>query len=402
MGIVRKSMGEVKIRRLGIFCFFDKDGIADDYVEYLLGDLAKNLEKLIVVVNGYVNHDGLRMFERYADQVVLRENKGFDAGAYHHAIVNVLGELKIGEWDEIVLCNDTFYGPFVPLKKIFQAMDGKEIDFWGLDYRKGQFLSFIQSYFLVFRKGIIENGDLFRYMKEYIDPLETDISDVYAAFEVGLFSYLTGRGYRYGTYVYTGNYDVYYNADRCIDEYDLPILKKKCFSPKYFSRETLIRALYFVDKKFSYDIRYVIDSVSRSYGFQISCESVFSDGSAFEKSLERKVPDLIVDEETLLTFMRQHQEFYIYGTGIVAKKIWHLFRQQMDHLKGFVISDDQESEKETLFAHPIEKYSKISPGSALILGIDFKNSKEVIPGLRKEDEVLALWEGLEIGGISSI
>ena len=211
MGIVRKSMGEVKIRRLGIFCFFDKDGIADDYVEYLLGDLAKNLEKLIVVVNGYVNHDGLRMFERYADQVVLRENKGFDAGAYHHAIVNVLGELKIGEWDEIVLCNDTFYGPFVPLKKIFQAMDGKEIDFWGLDYRKGQFLSFIQSYFLVFRKGIIENGDLFRYMKEYIDPLETDISDVYAAFEVGLFSYLTGRGYRYGTYVYTGNYDVYYN-----------------------------------------------------------------------------------------------------------------------------------------------------------------------------------------------
>ena len=67
----------------------------------------------------------------------------------------------------------------------------------------------------------------------------------------------------------------------------------------------------------------------------------------------------------------------------------------MHHLKGFVISDGQESEKETLFGFPIEKYSMIKPGSALILGLDFKNSKEVILGLRREDEVLVLWEGVE-------
>ena len=294
------SVKKIKSHRLGIFCFFDRDGIADEYVEYLLGDLTKNLEKLIIVINGCVNHNSIQMFERYAGQVVLRENRGFDAGAYREVIVNVLGEQSLKDWDEIILCNDTFYGPFIPFEKIIQEMDEKKVDFWGLDYREGKFLSFIQSYFLVFRKSILISGDLFRYMKDSIEPLDEDISDVYAAFEAGLFSYLAKQGYRYGSYVYTGNYDVYYNADRCIDEYGLPILKKKCFSPKYFSKETLMRAMYLADKKFGYDIHSIIANVHRLYGHQISYESVFADGGGLEKSPKRKVPDLLVDEEMFL------------------------------------------------------------------------------------------------------
>ena len=38
--------------RLGIFFFFDAQGIVDSYVETLLADMVKNLSELVIVVNG--------------------------------------------------------------------------------------------------------------------------------------------------------------------------------------------------------------------------------------------------------------------------------------------------------------------------------------------------------------
>lgn len=114
------------MRRLGIFSFFDKDGIVDTYIEYLLMDLMLVIDKLIVVVNGKLCSAGREKFEKYAANVILRPNKGFDAGAYSEIIVNVLGEEEIKKWDEIVLCNDTFYGPFVSFCDIFNEMSKKK------------------------------------------------------------------------------------------------------------------------------------------------------------------------------------------------------------------------------------------------------------------------------------
>ncbi|MEF2666142.1 MAG: hypothetical protein U0M91_10985 [Lachnospira eligens] len=42
-------------KRLGVFCFFDKDEIIQRCDEYLLEELKKNVEQLIVVINGNIN-----------------------------------------------------------------------------------------------------------------------------------------------------------------------------------------------------------------------------------------------------------------------------------------------------------------------------------------------------------
>ena len=46
------------MKRLGIYFFFDKDGIVDKYVDYVLEDLTKHVDKLIVVCNGQLNERG--------------------------------------------------------------------------------------------------------------------------------------------------------------------------------------------------------------------------------------------------------------------------------------------------------------------------------------------------------
>lgn len=387
------------MKRLGIFCFYDENGVVDDYIEYLLSDLVKNLEKLIIVINGRINNNGLIMLKKYADQIVMRENKGFDAGAYREILVDVLGEKEIKKWDSIVFCNDTFYGPFISFKEIFRKMEAKKKDFWGIDYREGKFLSFLQSYFLVFERDILLSGVLYQYMRDNVSPDERDISEIYASFEVGLFSYLTKCGYEYDSFVYTKNYNVYYNSDRCIEECGLPILKKKCFSYEYFSKDTTMRTLYYIQKNYKYKMEYILYSIKRLYGIEIYLENNEIIEKCFNKSREKKIPDLAIDEKMFLDFVQKNSNIYIYGTGIIAKKIWHLFHEYMDGFKGFIVSDGEKIEKETLYHYPIIHYKSVKSGSALILGLGYENSYKVIPTLKKDDRVLVLWHDQEKSGL---
>ena len=120
------------MKRLGIYFFFDKDGIVDKYIDYVLEDLTKHVDKLIVVCNGQLNERGRKTFEKFTGNIIVRENKGFDVWAYKTAIDSE-GWNKLIEYDEIILMNYTIMGPVYPLKEMFDIMDKRlELDFWGI------------------------------------------------------------------------------------------------------------------------------------------------------------------------------------------------------------------------------------------------------------------------------
>ena len=66
------------MKRLGIFFFYEKNGDVDDFISYYLADLAKNLSELIVVCNGKLSEQGRQAFQKFTDQILVRENKGLD------------------------------------------------------------------------------------------------------------------------------------------------------------------------------------------------------------------------------------------------------------------------------------------------------------------------------------
>ena len=81
------------VKRLGVFFFYDQDGIADRYVDYLLESMDPCLERLVVVSNGKLTKESKDMFgrhtqkrERQARCLIERENKGFDVWAYRTAL----------------------------------------------------------------------------------------------------------------------------------------------------------------------------------------------------------------------------------------------------------------------------------------------------------------------------
>ena len=171
------------MKRLCIFCFYDSKGIVDKSVEYLLGELTLNSDRLVIVVNGNIEDDSKKTIETYSKDIVVRENAGYDAGAYKFAIFKYLKIEEVRQYDELILCNDTFIGPFVPFKDIFATMGKRECDWWAINGVNWKFLPDIQSYFWVFNKSIIQDDKFFKYWQYNIDVHTHCLEDVYAQFE---------------------------------------------------------------------------------------------------------------------------------------------------------------------------------------------------------------------------
>ncbi|MDR1000019.1 MAG: rhamnan synthesis F family protein, partial [Clostridiales bacterium] len=154
------------LKRACIYCIYDRDGVIDDYIIYQLNDLRKNIAFLHCVINGRLTPDGRRKLEAIADEVWVRENKGLDIIAHKKAIEHI-GWDELEKYDELVLANDTCFGPIYPFKECFDWAKERDLDFWGLTWgSKADWLGtreylhyndaeiHVQSYFIAVRKPL--------------------------------------------------------------------------------------------------------------------------------------------------------------------------------------------------------------------------------------------------------
>lgn len=165
-------------KRLGIFFFFDAQGIVDSYVETLLTDMVKNLSELVIVVNGELTAKSYAKLAAFTDNIILRENKGLDAWAYKTAMESY-GWDRLVEFDEVVLFNATIMGPVYPFEEMFTEMAGRDIDFWGITWfhlapgdpfghaLEGYLPRHLQSHFHAYRRSLVSS----KAFQDYWDNL---------------------------------------------------------------------------------------------------------------------------------------------------------------------------------------------------------------------------------------
>lgn len=228
-----------KLNRLTIFIFFDKDGVVDDYKLYYLAELAKNSAKVLTIVNGYVDEDGEKKLAEYG-QVMKRENKGFDVTAYKSGI-ETIGYDGLAEYDEVILCNDTVFGPLYPFSEVFNEMDKKDIDLWGLTKGysdviplNGRIIEFgdhIHSYFIAIRNSVFTSEDFREYWQKF--PVISSYYDAVFNFEVRFTEFFAKRGYSYDVYVQTDDIKnltknhLAFMTTELLENRKLPIVKRR-------------------------------------------------------------------------------------------------------------------------------------------------------------------------------
>lgn len=232
------------MKRFAIYFFYDKDGIVDDYNIYLLNDLKKNIDKLLVVCNGNLTTEGRSKFETVADDILVRENVGFDVWAYKEGM-EYYGWDKISGYDEMILFNFTNFGPVYPFKEMFDEMDNRDADFWGIvmrygfphdPYKKckyGYIPDHVPSSFMVIRNRMLCSSDFKNYWDNMrpINSYEESICYHEAIFTIDFYK----KGFRYTLYIDTEDLKEYWDYPLMLYPLELvknrrcPVFKRKSF-----------------------------------------------------------------------------------------------------------------------------------------------------------------------------
>lgn len=270
--------------RLGIVSISDKDGIVDEYIIYLIKSLSRVAEKILVVANGKLSVEGRRKLSQCTERVVTR-NGADDWGAWQYGLGTIIGWEQLSDYDEIVLCNDNFFGPFVPFEMIFGKMEEREADLWSLSChyeKKGGQWGINSEYipvaldcdFLVIGRCLHESREFREYMEKKFFSTEQEPLKQAREFT----EYFRDRGFSWDVYVdmkeeQRGHRDLDY--DICLYEpYYLlnkkhfPMLKKDCFATplsknlRYNQGGELRKALLYI-KDLGYDLGMIWKHVLR-------------------------------------------------------------------------------------------------------------------------------------------
>ena len=247
------------MKRLGVFAFYNKNGIVGDYVSFLLKSMKYYCVKIITVCNGNLSENGRQTLSAYSEEIYERENKDFDAGAFKYFFTSVIKREEIEEYDEVLCFNDTFYGPFFSMDDIFLKMGESNCDFWGLTANNGQddinghIPYHVQSYFLNFKSTIIHSNTFY----EYWESLESDFSDVTDCiykYELKLTSFFSDRGFIADSYVHSDfedNLYIFFPYELIVRK-KCPILKKKTFliPDNGKMQGSRMRALEYINKNY--------------------------------------------------------------------------------------------------------------------------------------------------------
>jgi rhamnosyltransferase len=233
------------VRRAAVYVVYDKRGVIDDYIPYQLGDLKQSLSFLLVVANGSLSEDGRKKLEPLADHVIVRENKGFDAGAWK-AGLEYIGWNALSQYDELLLMNDSCFGPLFPFKTVFDEMNPRDVDFWGLNKAPprvdrgweppqcGFVPAHLYSNFICLRKSVLQSPHFKAYWKA-LPPIKTS-KDAVVRHEFLFTQYFEGRGFESGAFVADGDlyesarYPLVLMARELVANRRCPLFKRKSFT----------------------------------------------------------------------------------------------------------------------------------------------------------------------------
>lgn len=276
---------EKKVNRFAIYLFYDKDGIVDDYVIYYLKELGKFVKYLLVVVHGALTDESRKKIETVCDEILIRENKGCDVTAYRVGLSH-LTEEKIETYDEYILGNSSLVGPIYPFEEMFETMNKKDLDFWGITkHHKVDFDCFntckygyipehIQSSFMVIRRSLFitdEYKNMWRNLPQ-IDTYEQAIG----WFEAIFTKEFSEMGFKHDVYINTDDLDGYTRYPLMMMSFELiknrkcPVMKLKSFSQNYYDFITdtvcnsTVDTYEFIDKHTDYDVNMIWDNILRN------------------------------------------------------------------------------------------------------------------------------------------
>lgn len=284
-------MGDVNTimkKRAFVYFAYDAQGVMDDYIFYAIEKVKPFVAHTIVVINGKLQDKYRGRLENCADELVVRDNIGFDVWAYKTAIDSI-GWDGLEAYDELILMNYTIMGPLYDLTDMFSEMDQRDVDFWGItkcfEEKSPQALKqwgnpygyipeHIQSSFCVFRKSLF-SADVFHDLWDNM-PMITSYYESGGTYEQVITKKFADLGYTWDCYTDYSTIDPEWYG--CCPLITAPLVVNKELKSPFFKRRSFftskmefaavepnIRGFWsFLENETDYGTKMTMDNLIRS------------------------------------------------------------------------------------------------------------------------------------------
>lgn len=238
-------------KRLVIYVVYDRRGNVEEFVRFALEGMRDDAAHILAVVNGSLDDDGRRLLETVTDDILVRSNDGFDIWAHKEGLAHV-GD-RIAEFDEVLLTNDTWFGPVRPYAPVFERMNDEAVHFWGMtDHEweplnkftnEGELPYHLQSFWIAVRKEMFLSPEWQSYWRDL--PEMPSYFDAVLKHETQFTKHFQDRGYTpsvaFASEDYPTEHPALFNADLLLAD-GCPLIKRRPFFhyPPFLDRHAVI------------------------------------------------------------------------------------------------------------------------------------------------------------------
>ena len=264
--------------------FYDKQGIVDEYVLFILNELKKVSNNLYIIVDESLSKTEQVKFSNLGE-VLIQRNCEFSINAWKEALLT-FGWDKLASYDALVLCDFSYFGPFSSFSDIFKDMESRNADFWGItEYYQSDVAhtglvlptfpqKTIHNYFMVYNNRILSSAEFRQHWMNL--PIVETPQEAIKLHESIITKKLNDLGFKSDTYVKCENYSSYsqnsllYLPLDMIANHNCPIILRECFCGDYarslfFSTgQGTIDALNYIDINLDFDINLIYNNILRT------------------------------------------------------------------------------------------------------------------------------------------
>ena len=335
------------MKRIAVFASYSKDGIIPEYVLYYLQGLKMVAEKIVFVADSDVQPGEEEKLKGLVTYSKCGRHGCYDFGSYRIGFEWAEKNGVLNDADELILCNDSCYGPAYPFEKVFAEMNKKECDFWGM-VESHEMKTHLQSYFLVFKKAVFQSSSF----KEYVHSFEKqdDFWGYVKKYETNFAGHLSEAGFTFASYIDPTQYEDL-NGGKPINptvfpikmlEDGMPLIKRKIFGCKYcpvlrdlpgnflkdvesINKELFEIILRDVGQSVSeLNDRPMMETLSQYRKHANSLEKIRADQQAHIANLEKSIADQLAHISNLEKIRSEQEEHLNKRDKKIIKLIWSL------------------------------------------------------------------------------
>ncbi|WP_375384725.1 rhamnan synthesis F family protein [uncultured Microbacterium sp.] len=189
--------------RLVVYAMDDRRGGVEDFVLYALKALRPFADRILVVAVGDLTATARQAIETTADEVIVARGGNPGIWAHREALAHVGS--AVTEYDEVLLTGDGWFGPVHSLGPVFETMERRSLDLWGITDRRDRWdddtprdgVVSLSPYWLAARSRLVRSQEWAHYWRTL--PPRRPAGWSAERMELDLTAHFLARGFRSGS-----------------------------------------------------------------------------------------------------------------------------------------------------------------------------------------------------------